>query len=59
MSQSPIGKMQLTLHLSQDLALRLKLAADAQKRPPADLVADLLDRHLPQADSGKGKIPYL
>jgi hypothetical protein len=50
--------IQLTLYLSPDIARRLKLAAESQKRPAADLVADLLDRHLPQAQSGKGKIPY-
>jgi len=56
---SPTGKIPLTLQLSPDLALRLKAAAEAQKRPASELVADLLDRHLPRAQaSGKGKIPY-
>ena len=34
--------------------------AEAQKRPVAEVVLDLLDRNLPQADDGqkKSKIPY-
>jgi hypothetical protein len=53
-------KFPLTLQLSADLAARLKLAADARKRPAADLVVELLDRHLPHPPpAGKpGNIPY-
>jgi hypothetical protein len=55
------GKIPLTLHLSSDVAVRLKLAAEKQKRPAADLAADLLDRHLPPmptAGPKPGNIPY-
>jgi hypothetical protein len=61
MTQPNTGdKISLTVYLSPDVAKRLKAAAEAQKRPAADLVADLLDRHLPRPTSGptKGNIPY-
>jgi len=50
----------LTLHMNADLAKRLAVAAEAQKRSAEDLAIDILDRHLPrlQTGSGKGKIPY-
>ena len=53
-------RMTLTLSLSPSLALRLTQAAEARKLSAADVVLDLLDRHLPQADTGekKAKIPY-
>ena len=41
-------KIPLTVYLSPDVAKRLKAAAEAQKRPAADLAADLLDRYLPR-----------
>jgi hypothetical protein len=62
MAQPPADeKIPLTIHLSPEVAKRLKAAAEAQKRPAADLVADLLDRHLPRPRSSeqpKGTIPY-
>jgi hypothetical protein len=57
----PDQKIALTIHLSPEVAKRLKAAAEAQKRSAADLVADLLDRHLPRLPTGpqsKGSIPY-
>jgi hypothetical protein len=56
----PSEKISLTIYLSADVAGRLKLAAEAQKRPATDLVAELLDRHLPrpQAGGAKSNIPY-
>jgi hypothetical protein len=50
----------LTIYLSADVAGRLKLAAEAQKRPAENLVAELLDRHLPRPQTGspKSNIPY-
>jgi hypothetical protein len=58
--KSPDNKIPLTLHLPEDLAKRLQLAATSRKRPAAELVLDLLDRHLPQSggEQRKGKIPY-
>ena len=59
--QSTSGKIPLTLHLSAEVAARLKLAAETQRRTAADLAVDLLDRYLPRlptADSKKGNIPY-
>jgi len=61
MTQPNTGeKIPLTLHLSPDVAARLKLAADAKKRAPADLAIALLDQHLPRPQVGgqKGNIPY-
>ena len=62
MTQPSAGeKIPLTVYLSPDVAKRLKAAAEAQKRPAADLAADLLDRHLPRPQTGpqpKGVIPY-
>ena len=62
MTQPTTGdKIPVTLHLSTDVAKRLKMAAEAQKRPAADLAAELLDRHLPRPQVGgpkKGSIPY-
>ena len=58
---STTGKIPLTLHLSAEVAARLKLAAETEKRPPADLAADLLGRYLPRPSTGgpkKGSIPY-
>lgn len=53
-------KIPLNLSLSPELARRLMLAAESQKRTPASLVAILLDRHLPRLQTGesKNKIPY-
>ncbi|MGA2035132.1 MAG: hypothetical protein ABSG68_23030 [Thermoguttaceae bacterium] len=57
---SPADRLAITLSLSPELARRLMLAAEAQKRPVTQVVLDLLDRHLPPADAGgkKVKIPY-
>jgi hypothetical protein len=55
------GKIPLTLQLSAEVAARLKLAAEAQRRPATELAAELLDRHLPRPSSPvakKGAIPY-
>ncbi len=55
------GKIPLTLHLPAEMAARLKLAAEARKRPAAELAVDLLDRCLPRLPAGgqkKGGIPY-
>jgi hypothetical protein len=55
------GKIPLTLHLPAEVAARLKLAADAQKQPAAELAVDLLDRFLPRLPSAgqkKSSIPY-
>jgi hypothetical protein len=59
--KSPTEKFPLTIHLSPDVAKRLMAAAETQKRPVAEVAADLLDRHLPRlpgSGSPKGKIPY-
>ena len=61
MAEPGSGKIPLTLHLSAEVAARLKLAADAQKRPATELAVDLLDRYLPRSPAGgqkKGNIPY-
>lgn len=58
---SAAGKIPLTLQLSADVAARLKVAAETQRRAAADLAADLLDRYLPRPPSSgpkKGSIPY-
>ena len=56
----PADKFSLTLSLSPDIARRLMQAAEAQKRPVADFVLNLLDQNLPRGDGGqkKNKIPY-
>jgi hypothetical protein len=58
--QRPTEKIPLTIYLSADVAKRLKLAAETQKRSPVDLAAEVLDRHLPQPQTGGPKIsiPY-
>jgi hypothetical protein len=62
MTQPNTGeKIPLTIHLSPEVARRLKTAAETQKRPAADLAADLLDRHLPRLQTPgqqKQSIPY-
>ena len=58
---NPGEKIPLTVYLSPEVAKRLKAAEAAQKRPAADLAADLLDRYLPRlptAGQQKGSIPY-
>jgi predicted HicB family RNase H-like nuclease len=54
------NKFPLTLHMNADLAKRLAVAAEAQKRSAEDLVINLLERNLPRLQTGesKGKIPY-
>jgi hypothetical protein len=59
--QGASGKIPLTVYLSAEVAARLKVAAEAQRRGAGDLAADLLDRYLPRSptgDSKKGNIPY-
>jgi hypothetical protein len=54
-------KIPFTLHLSADVARRLMQAAETQKKPAADLAAELLDQFLPRAPAAgqkKGNIPY-
>ena len=59
MAEHPAERFSLTLSLSPDLAMRLMQTAEAQKRPVTEVVLDLLDRNLPQADAQKkSKIPY-
>ena len=50
----------MTIYLSVDVAHRLKLAAEVQKRSAVDLAADFLDRHQPRPQIGgpKRSIPY-
>jgi hypothetical protein len=58
---NPSEKIPLTVYLSADVAKRLKAASEAQKRPAADLAAEVLDRHLPRLPpTGQQKlnIPY-
>ena len=58
---STAGKIPLTLHLTAEVAARLKSAAETQRRPAAELAADLLDRYLPRppgSGAKKGGIPY-
>ncbi len=60
MTEPSKDKFPLTLHMHADLAKRLAVAAEAQKRSAEDLAIDVLDRNLPrlQTDPGKRKIPY-
>jgi fructose-1,6-bisphosphatase/sedoheptulose 1,7-bisphosphatase-like protein len=53
-------KFPLMIYMDADIAKRLAAAAEAQKRDPAELVVNILDRNLPRLQSGsvKGKIPY-
>ena len=58
---NPGERVPLTVYLSPDVAKRLKAASETQRRPAADLAADLLDRYLPRlppAGQQKGSIPY-
>lgn len=59
--QRPTDKMPLTIHLSPDVAVRLKMLAETQKRPAEVVAADLLDRHLPRPrpqGGAKERAPY-
>jgi hypothetical protein len=62
MAEQPAAeKIPLTIHLSPEVAARLKQAAERQRQPAADLAADLLDRYLPRPPATgpkKGAIPY-
>ncbi len=62
MTQPTSGeKIPLTVYLSPEVAKRLKAASETQRRPAAELAADLLDRYLPRlpgAGQQKGSIPY-
>ena len=53
-------KFPLTIYMDAEIAKRLAVAAEAQKREAAELVVNILDRILPrlQTGSGKEKIPY-
>jgi hypothetical protein len=52
----------LTIDLPEGVATRLELAAARQQRAASDVVAELLDRHLPHLEAREtkkgGKIPY-
>ena len=53
-------KIQLTVQLPKQIAMRLKSAATNQNRPASDVVIALLDRHLPRLQTEKkGTIPYM
>jgi hypothetical protein len=55
------GRILLALHLSPELAARLKLAAETQRRSAGELAVDLLDRYLPRTPAEgvkKVNIPY-
>jgi len=58
--QSNKGKFPLTIYMDAEIAKRLAVAAEAQKRPAGDIVVDTLDRTLPRLQTGasKSKIPY-
>lgn len=61
MAESSSTKIPVTVYLSAEVAARLKLAAETQKRAAADLAAELLDRYLPRTPTAgpkKGSIPY-
>jgi hypothetical protein len=53
-------KVPLMLHVSPEVAQRLMLAAETQRRNAAELAADLLDRYLPKLPTAgpKKSIPY-
>ena len=60
-TEKPDGKNELTIYLPEEVAQRLALAAAKQHRTASEIVAQLLDRHLPQLETrGKKqkKIPY-
>ena len=58
--QAPSGKIALTVYLSADVAARLQQTAERSHRPPSDVAAELLDRHLPRPNIAKpGNIPYV
>ena len=49
----------LTLILSENLAIRLAQAAVKARKGPAELVAEILNRNLPQLDDPTRKrVPY-
>jgi hypothetical protein len=55
------GRILLALHLSPELAARLKLASETQRRSAPELAVDLLERYLPHPPASGGKkvnIPY-
>ncbi len=59
--EDPHEEAKLTICLPEGLAQRLKLAAARQNRAPADVAAELLDRHLPRLEvpeTKKKNIPY-
>jgi hypothetical protein len=59
--QTSGGRILLALHLSPELAARLKLASETQQRSATELAVDLLDRYLPRTLASGGKkvnIPY-
>jgi hypothetical protein len=60
--EDPDEKDRLTIYLSGEVAQRLKLAAVSQKRAASDIVAEMLDRHLPRLEARGAtrgpKIPY-
>ena len=60
--KSPGKKTALTIYLPEDVAKRLKLAAERQKRAASDVATQLLDAYLPRLEAGekkkKANIPY-
>ena len=60
--KSTEGKTRFTLHLTENLAKRLQVAAASQNRAASAVAAELLDRHLPHLEGRQPKkkdvIPY-
>jgi len=55
------NKIPLVVQLTAELAARLKTAAESRGRTPAELAAELLDRHVPRPPAEgpkKCRIPY-
>jgi hypothetical protein len=48
----------LILKLPENLALRLKQAAERTQQTMAEKALEVLNRNLPHLDDGKKKIPY-
>ncbi len=57
---SPNEKNELTIRLSEDVAMRLEAVAQRQKRPAHLVAAALLEKYLPRLDAGQKRvnIPY-
>lgn len=58
-NKGPGEKTALTIYLPEDVAKRLKAAAERRRRAESHVALELLDAYLPRLESGEKKKPNI